>query len=223
MTTSRDPDDALPVVEPPATTRSDREATVWGVLLAAGSSSRYGDRNKLLEPLAGTPVVSHAVETLTSSQLDGVTVVVGYEADRVRRAVDDAVVEVRVNDAHADGQSTSVRVGVEAARDHGADAVVIALGDMPHVTAATVDKLVAAYERGAGSALAAGYRGRRGNPVLFDARFFDALTDVTGDTGGRRLLHTAADAAVVDTDDPGTRQDIDHPADLSDGDGPNQD
>jgi molybdenum cofactor cytidylyltransferase len=100
---------------------------------------------------------------------------------------------------------------VEAARDHGAEAVVIALGDMPHVIAATVDMLLAAYERGTGSLLAAGYRGRRGNPVLFDARFFEALTDVTADIGGRRLLHTAPDAAVVDTGDPGTLRDIDHP------------
>lgn len=208
--------DALPVVDPadlPATEERPG-ATVHGVVLAAGTSSRFGDRNKLLEPLDGMPIVSHATRTLLAADLHGVTVVVGHEADRVCAALDGLDVDVRVNEDFADGQSTSVATGVAAARDGDADAVLIALGDMPEVSVDTVDALVAAYRRDAGTALAAACDGRRGNPVLFDGRYFDDLAAVDGDVGGRAILLADDDAAAVETGDHGVLYDVDRPEDL---------
>jgi molybdenum cofactor cytidylyltransferase len=201
----RDPDDVA------LDTRTDR--AVHGVVLAAGQSSRYGPENKLLEPLAGTPLVAHAVGTAVESAVDGVTVVVGYEADAVRAALDGFDVAVRTNEAYAAGQSTSLARGVAAARERGADAVVVLLGDMPHVSVETVNLLLAAYAGSAHDGLAAAFEGKRGNPVLFDSAYFDALADVEGDVGGREILLERADAVAVETGDPGVLQDIDRPAD----------
>lgn len=200
------------------TTDRETQRTVHGVVLAAGTSSRYGGANKLLEPIDGDPLVVHAVRALSASSVDGTTVVVGYEAARVREALADLAVDVRVNQAFEAGQSTSVATGVEAAREHGADAVVFALGDMPDVAVQSVETLLAAYRSGEGDALAAAYEGTRGNPVLFDSRFFDDLATIDGDVGGREILRTEPTAAVIETDDPGVLRDIDRPADLS---GPN--
>jgi molybdenum cofactor cytidylyltransferase len=50
--------------------------------------------------------------------------------------------------------------------------------------------------------------------VLFDARFFDELTDVSGDVGGRRILLSSDEAALIQVDDPGVRRDVDTPADV---------
>jgi molybdenum cofactor cytidylyltransferase len=205
----------LPVVEPPFD-EGDGDGTVVGVLLAAGESTRFGEANKLLAEWDGAPLVAHTARTLCRSTVDAVVVVVGHEADRVRAAVADHDVTVVDNPDYEAGQATSVRRGVTAARDRGADAVLFALGDMPTVRAVTVDRLVAAFRAGAGSALAAAYEGTRGNPVLFGARHFDALADVTGDAGGRDILLTADDAALVETGDPGVLLDIDRPADLDD-------
>ena len=108
-----------------------------------------------------------------------------------------------------------MRRGVAWARGAAdADAVVFALGDMPRVRPETVDRLAAAWRDGRGSALAAAHDGQRGNPVLFDSRHFDALAAVSGDTGGRSVFENAADSAVVETDDPGVRRDVDTRADL---------
>jgi molybdenum cofactor cytidylyltransferase len=185
---------------------------VAGVLLAAGRSERFGAANKLLADLDGEPLVRHAAVTLTAAPLDRVVAVVGHEADRVRTALSDLPLSVVDNPDHAEGQSTSVRAGVQAVR--GADALVFALGDMPRVDPETVALLVDAYRAGLGDPLAAAHEGRRGNPVLFGARHFEALADVAGDTGGRRLLTTHEDAALVGTGDPGVRQDVDTPAAL---------
>ncbi len=224
----------LPVVEVSADA-GDRGFTapdathVHGLLLAAGTSSRFGDRNKLLATVDGEPIVRHAARSLLASNVDAITVVLGHEHERVRDAIADLVEEtalpgsttppvrfVRAPD-YAEGQSRSLRCGIEAIqdRDPDADAVVIALGDMPDVLPATIDRLIAAYEVGAGTALAAAYDRQRGNPVLFDATHFDALVATDGDTGGRSVLLTAEDAALVETSDPGVVRDVDRPEDLA--------
>jgi molybdenum cofactor cytidylyltransferase len=200
---------------------------VAGVVLAAGLSSRFGEGDKLLATLEGEPLVVHAVRTLTGADLNAVVVVVDPESG-VSGALADAglVGDDTDADAGADvalvenpdaaaGQATSVRRGVAWARGAAdADAVVFALGDMPRVRPETVDRLAAAWRDGRGSALAAAHDGRRGNPVLFDSRHFDALAAVSGDTGGRSVFENAADSAVVETDDPGVRGDVDTRADL---------
>jgi molybdenum cofactor cytidylyltransferase len=190
------------------------ERTVAGVLLAAGDSDRFGERDKLLATLDGEPLVRCAARTLADADLDSVAAVVGQESPAVVDALADIDLAVVANPDAAAGQATSVRRGVAWARDR-ADAVVFALGDMPRVDPGTVDRLVAAYRAGRGSALAAGYDGQRGNPVLFDGRHFDALAAVEGDRGGRGVFESADDAAVVETGDPGVRTDVDTPADLA--------
>jgi molybdenum cofactor cytidylyltransferase len=209
----------LPVVDPPADTTGD--AVVAGVLLAAGTSSRFGDENKLLADANGDPVVRASAQTLLDAGLDPVVVVVGYEADRVRDALDGLDLEFASNPDYESGQASSVQAGVRALTDDerdtdsGVDAAVFALGDMPFVAPESIRVLVAAYEDGARSALAAGYEGERGNPVLFDARHFPALAGREGDVGGKQVLLAADDAAVVETGDPGVRRDVDRREDLA--------
>ena len=217
----------LPVVTPPASrdarpanapstaesagaaTPEREAATVVGVLLAAGTSSRYGAENKLLQDLDGAPIVRRAAETLLESDVDRVVVVLGYEADRVRDALAGLALEFVDNPEYERGQATSVAAGVEAVRD--ADAAVFALGDMPLVSADSVDALVATYRADAWTALAAACDGHRGNPVLFDATHFDALAAVDGDTGGRDVLLHGDHSALVETSDTGVLRDVDTP------------
>lgn len=205
-------DPSLPVASPP-TDPNPVESDIWGVLLAAGTSARYGDRNKLLRNVDGDPMVRRALESLLNADLAGIVAVVGYEAVRVEEAIRETSAEVCRNDSYDEGQSTSVRAGVGYADQRGADAVLIALGDMPYVSSETVDALLAAYDSTTRSALAAAYDGRRGNPVVFGSEHFDALTDIDGDVGGREILLRADDAALIETDDPGVLRDIDTPDD----------
>ncbi|MFB6107735.1 MAG: NTP transferase domain-containing protein [Haloplanus sp.] len=205
---------SLPVRSPPFAAADEGSDPVAGVLLAAGTSSRFGDANKLLADVAGDPVVRRAARTLIESRVDPVVVVVGHEADRVRAALSGLDVTVVANPDYADGQATSVRAGIRAVSEAGADAAVVALGDMPFVRPRSVELLVAAYRADAGDPLAAAYRGERGNPVLFGARHFDALRAVDGDVGGRRLVRESGGSALVETDDPGVRRDVDEPTDL---------
>ena len=202
----------LPVVDLGDPQVAPADSNLAGLVLAAGTSSRF-DGNKLLARVDGRPLVEHAARTLVDAGLDPVIIVVGHEADRVRDALSALPVSFVENPEYETGQASSVRAGIEALPAP-VEGVVIALGDMPAVSPASVDKLVAAYEDGAGTALAAAYEGERGNPVLFDAAHFPALTDVSGDIGGREILQSSPDAALVETGDPGVLRDVDTVDDL---------
>jgi len=209
----RRPDADLPVVDPPATVDDPvRTGRVAGVLLAAGTSSRFGEANKLLARVDGDPIVRRAGRTLAGADVSPLLAVVGHEAERVREALSGLGYRIVENPAYARGQATSVRAGIGAL--DGVDAVVLALGDMPFVDPATIDALVRTYRAGTWTALAAACRGRRGNPVLFDATHFDALTDVEGDVGGRAILLDGDASALVETGDPGVLRDVDTRGDL---------
>ena len=187
-----------------------------GVLLAAGTGSRFADGNELLAEVEGEPVVSRAARTLTASSLDEVVAVVGHDRRRVEGALPDGV-NVLFNGDFAEGQSTSVKLGAEFAREREADAALFALGDMPRVSVETVERLLAAYRAGEGEIVVPRYEGERGNPVLFDAPHFDALAAVEGDTGGRELIEREAESGSVgwvDVEDAGVRRDVDTVADL---------
>lgn len=188
--------------------------SVVGVLLAGGTSSRFGAANKLLAGLDGEPLVRHAARSLLGAGLPEVVAVVGYEADAVSASLADLDVRVVRNPDYEGGLSTSVTRGVEAAAGAGADGAVFLPADMPSVDPATVELLVDAYRAGMGGALAAAHEGRRGNPVLFAEGHFEELRAVEGDVGGRSVLFGSADAALVETGDPGVVEDVDTIEDL---------
>jgi molybdenum cofactor cytidylyltransferase len=185
---------------------------ILGALLAAGTGSRFEEGNKLLADLDGEPIVAHAAGTLTESALDAVVAVVGHESEAVASALPSEIA-VLVNPSYERGQSASVRRAVEAARERDAEAILFALGDMPRVSVETADAILRTYRDSTPGIVAPRHRNRRGNPVLFDSRHFDALADVTGDRGGRDLLRSES-VAWVDVPDPGIHRDVDTEADL---------
>lgn len=187
-------------------------SSVVGVLLAAGTASRFGDDQKLLAELDGEPLVRHAARPLLDANLDGVVAVLGDERERVAAALPPDIETVH-NPAYADGQATTVARGARAAADRGADAAVLALGDMPCVDAGTVAALVDAFQRTGSDIVVPTNEGQRGNPVLFGAAHFDALQAVGGDRGGRALFDSYPVERVA-VEDPGIHLDIDTEDDV---------
>lgn len=188
---------------------------IVGVLLAAGSGSRFGG-DKLLAKLAdGTPLALAALSTLAAAV--DVVVAVVRPADAALAALlaeTGALVSVCAN--AGDGMGASLACGVRAAQQRfpQAQGAVIALADMPWVSAPTVQRVAAALRGGA--ALAAPmHRGTRGHPVAIGSRFFVELQALSGDEGAKDLLAAhAGDIELIAVDDPGVLRDVDTPADL---------
>lgn len=163
------------------------------LVLAAGRSSRMGERNKLMELVRGRPMVSHVVEAALESQAKTVVVVTGHEADAIQAVLADKPVRFAWNAAFAEGLSTSLRCGLLAIPPE-IEAAVICLGDMPLVRARTIDALAAAFAPMQGRSICVPtFEGRRGNPILWGRQFFAEMAELTGDSGARRLIAVHAD------------------------------
>ena len=156
------------------------------LLLAAGRSTRMGGPNKLLQEADGAPLVVHAVKAALASQAVEVVVVLGHMADQVQAAIEQArrretrKLRFVTNPDFADGLSTSVRTGI-AALGKDIDAAIVQLGDMPGVSAALLDRLMAAFSPVEGRSICVPtVGGKRGNPVLWERRFFAEIAKVVG-------------------------------------------
>ena len=87
---------------------------------------------------------------------------------------------------------------------------------MPGVGSATLDQLIAAFERApACAAVAPAYRGRRGNPVLLGGSLFASVASLTGDEGARGLLRARDGVIEIAVDDESVLMDIDTREDLA--------
>ena len=203
--------------QPRAVTPLPRAPRVAAIVLAAGQSRRMGATNKMLVPVDGKPMVVHTVEAALASHAAPVIAVVGHDRDPVAAALSHLPVTLVDNPDHAQGLSTSLRAGLNAVPED-ADAVLVCLGDMPLVTGRHLDRLIAAYAPVEGRAIVVPTdRGKRGNPVLWDRRFFDEMRRVAGDVGARHLIGVHDDLVVeVPFDDGATALDVDTPAALAD-------
>jgi len=160
---------------------------IAAIVLAAGASTRMG-RQKLTLPMRdGRPLVRLAVEQVLGAGLDDVVVVTGRDAEAVALALAPLPVRTVVNPRYAEGQSTSLRAGLDALRP-GTDAAVVALGDQPLPDPDIIRRLVAAFRTASRPIVVPVYRNGRGTPVLFASVLFGELRAVTGDRGGREVI-----------------------------------
>lgn len=186
-------------------------ARVAILVLAAGRSSRMGGPNKLLATFDGVPLVRRSVETALASRAERVLVVLGHQSERLREALGPLDVELIDNPSYAEGLSSSLRLGFEAAAKE-ADGVVVMLADQPALEPAHLDALIDAFRAtGVGSIVVATGEDRRGNPVILSSRWATDIRGITGDKGARDLIRAnealvrqveIGPAALLDVDTP---------------------
>jgi molybdenum cofactor cytidylyltransferase len=184
---------------------------IVGLLLAAGSATRFGS-DKLLHRLPhGVPIAVQAARHL-HAVVAMIYAVVKPGADELTRALSPHC-EIVVCETAAEGMGASLACAVRAAGR--ADGYLVALADMPFVRTASIAAVRDALA--AGAPLAAPYwRAKRGHPVGISGLFFERLIASGGDAGAKELLRENADRLQkVPVGDPGVIRDIDTPDDLA--------
>jgi molybdenum cofactor cytidylyltransferase len=191
---------------------------ITGILLAAGSGTRFGG-GKLLAPLSAA---SHGVAAGTSigvaacfhlaAALPRVVALVRPRDTALREQLRATGAEVIECDRAHEGMGATLASGVAAAAD--ATGWVVALADMPWIAPATIEAVAAALRDGA-SIAAPVHAGQRGHPVGFAAPWFSELVALTGDEGARSVIaRYGAAVQAIEVDDPGVLRDVDRREDL---------
>ena len=173
-----------------------------GLILAAGSSTRMGQPKQLL-PLDGRPLLQHVVDAVAASRLDEIILVLGHRAQEIEGALrfpPQRTVRIVTNPDYAEGQSTSLRLGLRTASAE-AQAAAILLGDQPQITTALIDRVAAAFATANAPIVRPAYtdaRGRRvpGHPVFLARRIWPDVETLRGDQGARALLTAHPDWLV---------------------------
>ena len=191
---------------------SDRTGRVAGVVLAAGMSSRLG-ANKLLLWLDSEPLVRRAARLALQAGLSPVLVVIGHEAERVAAALDGLPVETVVNPEHRAGMHGSMQRGIARVPDDCAAAVVL-LADMPAVTVAMVEALVARFRGGSEPLVLSLYGDVPAPPTLYGRSLFPALA-AAGAGGGREVVREHRDKAAAVRWPEAALADVDGPEDAA--------
>ena len=171
---------------------------VSGLLLAAGSSSRFGRVKQLVE-LDGVSLVERAVTMLNESDVDEVVVVLGHAAPDVRRRLGDGSAKVVLNPEFKTGLSSSLRVGVRSL-DEKSEAVVVCLADQPFVTSELVDRIVTKFRETGADAVAAASGDLVSPPVLLRRSLYPQVGGLEGDKGAKAIAMGQAGLLRVEVD-----------------------
>jgi molybdenum cofactor cytidylyltransferase len=185
---------------------------ISGIVLAAGSGSRFGG-TKQLARLRGKPLVQHPVDALASAGLDEVVVVTGHDAEAVEGAIRlPPQGRFERNPGHGSGQASSLAAGLNALAED-SEAAVVLLADQPGVTDAEVRALVDAFRRSRRQVVRIAYADGPG-PALLSREIYDEAGHLHGDTGARALMASHPDWIEEIPVPFASPPDIDRPEDL---------
>jgi molybdenum cofactor cytidylyltransferase len=186
---------------------------ICAVVPAAGRSRRMGTQ-KLLLPLGCTTVIGHVVDELLRSVVDEVYVVVGHQPERITAGLSGRAVSIVTNPDFDSGMLWSVRCGLRALPPE-CEAILLALGDQPAVTAELVDAMAESFVTVKQRILVPIYGNRRGHPLLFSADFRGEILTQYDDRGLRGLLRAhAADVFELPVSTAAVLSDVDYPEDY---------
>lgn len=184
------------------------------ILLAAGKSSRYGS-NKLLEELDGGRMFEHTLRKMRAFPLCIQVAVTRFEEiERAAEAQGMLVVENWEPDL---GISHSLRLGLQKALEENPElkGAMFIVCDQPGLTAATFARMLDIGKKYPGKIVCAGRKGKMGNPVLWDRCFFDELSRLSGDKGGKQIIGAHMnDVLLCETEETELR-DVDIPEQLT--------
>ena len=193
-------------------------ADIRGVLLCAGSSSRFGSPKLLArvrDPASGR---EHEVAVLAARHLlegcGNALAVIRPGDGNLREALAACGCDILESARSRNGMGESLADAIARSRE--ADGWLVALGDMPLISPRTIALVRGQLAIGALIAAPVDASGRRGHPVGLGSTLRDELLRLQGDIGARLVLsHHHSEIVPVLVDDAGIFLDIDTPEALA--------
>ncbi len=159
------------------------------ILLAAGSSKRYGNKNKLAEKFKGKYLIQHIRDTLLkvfhSSDL---LIIVGHDCERITNLINNEDIRIINNKNYKNGIGTSISIGITNL-DTDIQGVMIIPADMPFISSEDLTKLEKKFiELNCQKVVLPKYHDTFGNPVILPKSYFSTLRNLREDCGARSQI-----------------------------------
>lgn len=184
---------------------------VSGILLAAGLSSRMGQKNKLLLPFKGHSLFVNVLNALLDSDLDELIVVLGHDYQAMIPHLKDRRIKIAINEKYKLGQTSSIIAGVQLV-DPETDAYMICLSDMPYLKTNHINKLLDYYNAILESkAILRPMKDKiPGNPIIFSKFYYSEIMNCKASNGCRKVVEENKEHLVnFNTDSIAYFKDID--------------
>jgi len=185
------------------------------IVLAAGKSTRMHGRNKLLIKVEGRPIIRRVVEAALKSKVDEVIVVLGWEADKIQKALEDLPCRFVVNKDYEKGQSSSVKVGLKEISET-TQAILILPGDIAKIDTSAINLVIDEYTRRKYPIIVAAHRGKPGHPILLDSQLFKEIEQIDEQSFGLKAVTKKHEGRIrfVEAGSSNVLRDVDTPDDL---------
>ena len=182
------------------------------IILAAGNSSRLG-RPKQLLPYHNRSLLRNAVEQSLLIRESVVLVVTGASREIVESELNNDHILVRYNAGWETGMASSIKTGVSEllVLYPSLDALLITVCDQPFLNAGIMTSLIDEHIATNKNIIASAYNDTIGTPALFSKKYFNALQELAGQEGAKKIImkHVEDTASVnfpaggidIDTDE----------------------
>ena len=183
------------------------------IVLAAGSSNRFGPENKLLSTINDKALISHTIDILIKTFImDDIIIVLGHDYQTVLKLINNSEIRYIKNKHFKNGIGTSISAGMNEI-DSNTFGVMIIPGDMPFLQQQDLTQLQNKFiELNYSKVVCPQYNSIVGNPIILPKSYFEILKTLKYDFGARKLLKNK-DLVFVKTSIT-TTFDIDTTSDL---------
>ena len=158
------------------------------IVLAAGQSERMGKLKPLLK-FNDTTFLGQIISVLKLSDVDRITVVLGAEAETIKKSADFSGINIVINKDYQRGQLSSLNAAIEQAPQD-TEAILVCLVDNPFITKEVVNKVVSKFKETNNPIIVPVFNKERGHPTLFSRLLFNELLNAPEEKGARHVLYS---------------------------------
>ncbi len=168
------------------------------VILAAGASSRMGQAKQLL-PWKDTTLLGNAIRKAKTSDANSVIVVLGANAESIRKEISENQIAIVENPIWASGLGSSIACGTDflIKNKNRPNGILVMLADQPLIDTAYLNAMMAAFNPKQEMIIATAYEIRAGVPALFSKDYYKKLTKLDDDSGAKEIIHSQKENVVV--------------------------
>jgi len=164
------------------------------IILAAGSSSRLGQPKQLLE-YNNTTLLKNAIAEASGVPAAAIMVVTGANSEAIEGDLKQSVASICYNKEWEQGMGSSIATGLKRLLELHSDlkACIFAVCDQPFVTTQVFRDILEQQTQSGKGIIASLYADTLGTPVLFSHTYFEALLNLNGKEGAKKIVENYID------------------------------